>query len=209
MITPTVTEHDAGTQPMLIERLLPAFDATRVEHRLIPGEIEAVYAATREADFVRAWNGSAVVRLLFWLRGLGERIVSAVGGRRVEEPQEPERLRLADMATRGDWVLLGDDRPREIAFGVIGRFWNGETEWERIDASEFAAFERPGFGKIACNFSLRPYGTHHTLVSYEARTKTTDPEARKAFLRYWRPLSPFIGLAMRAQLRVIDQEARK
>jgi hypothetical protein len=44
-------------------------------------------------------------------------------------------------------------------------------------------------------------------VSYEARTKGTDEAARRGFLRYWGPLSAFIGIVMRSQLRVIDDQA--
>ena len=69
------------------------------------------------------------------------------------------------------------------------------------------AFDRPGLGKIACNFSLRSYGTGRTLVSYETRTKGTDKAARRGFMRYWRPVSPFIGIVMRSQLHVIDDQA--
>ena len=75
--------------------------------------------------------------------------------------------------------------------------------------SEFASFTRPGFAKIACNFSLRPCGEDLTLVSYEARTKTTDPRSRRSFLRYWRPLSPLIGFVMRSQLAVVEREVER
>ena len=78
--------------------------------------------------------------------------------------------------------------------------------WAQIDAADFEAFTEPGFGKIACNFSLRPYGADRTLVSYECRTLATDETARRGFMRYWRPLAPFIGLVMRSQLRVIEAE---
>ena len=115
-------------------------------------------------------------------------------------------MRLADMPTHGDWVLLGEEPPNEIAFGVVGRFWAGETVWAQIDAADFETFAEPGFGKIACNFSLRPYGADRTLVTYECRTLATDENARRGFMRYWRPLAPFIGLVMRSQLRVIEAE---
>jgi hypothetical protein len=46
------------------------------------------------------------------------------------------------MPTHGDWVLLGEDRPREIAFGVIGRFWGGEAVREEIDAADFVSYWR-------------------------------------------------------------------
>jgi hypothetical protein len=194
-------------EPMLLDRLLPRYDTTRVEHRLIPGDIEKVYEATRQADFTRAWRESLAVRALFAARSAGER-AAALARRRAPAPlPDVESLRLAGMPMHGDWVLLGEDRPREIAFGVIGRFWGGETVWQEIDAADFVSFDRPGFGKIGCNFSLRAYGSTGTLVSYEARTQTTDEAARRAFLRYWRPLSPFIGVVMRSQLRVVAHEA--
>jgi hypothetical protein len=40
-------------------------------------------------------------------------------------------------------------------FGVVGRLWAGETVWERIDASDFGAFARPRYAKIAGNISFR------------------------------------------------------
>lgn len=63
-------------EPMLIDRLMPCYDADRAEHRIVPGDIVTVYAATRRADFIRAWRESAAVRLLFAARGLGERAIS-------------------------------------------------------------------------------------------------------------------------------------
>ena len=54
-------------------------------------------------------------------------------------------MTLAGLGTYGEYVLLGADPPHEIAFGMIGRFWGGETRWEEIDASEFRTFSRPGW----------------------------------------------------------------
>jgi hypothetical protein len=202
---------DAGTPlavaPMLIDHLMPAYDALRSEHRIITGDIATVYDAGRRADFLCAWRESAVVRLLFAVRGFGERVASLLARRDHHEPPPPDSLRFADLPTHGDWVRLGEDPPHEMAFGVIGRFWAGETVWEEIDASDFDRFAAPGFGKIACNLSFRPYGAGRTLVAYECRTLATDAEARRGFMRYWRPLAPFIGLVMRSQLRVIESEA--
>jgi hypothetical protein len=164
----------SASEPMLIDRLMPAYDAVRAEHRIVPGDIATVYAATRSADFIRAWRESVAVRLLFAARGLSERAVSLLARREYREPPPPESMRIADMPTHGDWVLLGEDPPHEIAFGVVGRFWAGETVWAQIDAADFEAFTEPGFGKIACNFSLRAYGSDRTLVTYECRTLATD-----------------------------------
>jgi hypothetical protein len=113
------------------------------------------------------------------------------------------------MAERGEWVRLGEDPPHEVAFGAIGRFWAGETAWETINAEGFETFQLPGYARIGCNFSLRPYGAAQTLVSYECRTQATDDVARRGFLRYWRPLSPLIGVVLRSQLHVVADEAAR
>jgi hypothetical protein len=109
---PTVGATAPG-EAMLIDRLMPSYDAVRVEHRIVPGGLASAYAATRRADFIRAWRESTAVRFLFAVRGLGERAVSLVAGREHREPPPPESMRLADMPTHGDWVLLGEDPPHE------------------------------------------------------------------------------------------------
>ena len=194
---------------MAIDRFAPEWDGTRVEHAIVEGDCELVYATILEADFLRAWRESRLVTLLFALRSLAERAAAAALRRPLREPEEPAALRLADMPASGDWVLLDADPPREVTFGVIGRFWSGETVWEEIDAGDFRGYERPGFAKIASSLSLRPYGEGRTLVSYEARTVATDPASRRGFLRYWRLVSPFVGIVMRSLLRVVAGDARR
>jgi len=201
--TPDAHAAEPHGAPLLIERLLPRPDAVRAEHLLLDGAVDAVYDRVRRADFMRAWRESPAVRALFAARGFGERVMSTAAGRARPVEPPPETMRLADLGERGEWVLLGEEPPHEIAFGAIGRFWSGETAWEEIEAAQFATFGRPGFARIACDFSLRPYGSGRTLVSYECRTQATDPAARRGFLRYWRPLSPFIGVVLRSQLRVV------
>jgi hypothetical protein len=193
---------------MLLDAALPRFDAIRIEHLVIHGELATVYRAALEADFLDTWRRSAAVRFLFAARTLGERTISTLRRRPYSPPNEPAGLRLADLTEHGDWVRLGENPPYEVTFGAIGRFWAGETVWEAIDAAQFSAFDRPGYCKIACSFSLHPYGVGRTLVSYECRTLGTDATARKGFLRYWRPLSPFIGLVLRAHLHAIDKQIR-
>ena len=199
----------AGSErAMLLDAALPRFDAVRIEHLVVAGELAMVYRAVLQADFLDTWRRSAAVGFLFAARTLGERAISAVRRRPYKPPNEPANLRLADLAEHGDWVRLGENPPHEVTFGAIGRFWAGETVWETIDAARFSAFDEPGYCKIACSFSLRPYGNGRTLISYECRTLATDAAARNSFLRYWRPLSPFIGVVLRAQLRAIARQTQ-
>lgn len=192
---------------MLIDELMPEFDAIRTEHLLIDMPIQQAWDATLDADFIETATSSKLVRGLFAIRTAGEKAARLVT--RKPAPPEPEvaSMRLRDMGTEGDWIRLGEDPPKEIAFGVIGRFWSGETVWEQTTPEGFREFDKPGFARIACNFSLREYGEGKTLISYECRTRATSADARKGFMRYWRPLSPFIGMVLRAQLRLIARAA--
>lgn len=188
---------------MLIDELMPRYDAIRSEHLLVGMPIDRAWNVTLDADFIETVSSSKLVRALFALRTAGEKVIQAVA-RRVPEPgPEPVSMRLRDMKTEGDWIRLGTEAPNEIAFGVIGRFWSGETVWEQITPGKFADFDEPGFVRIACNFSLREYGEGKTLISYECRACATSDDARRGFRRYWRPMSPFIGMVLRAQLRLI------
>jgi hypothetical protein len=197
---------------MLLERLMPQYDATRIERRVLIGSPAPVWNAVLQADFVRTSEEVPAVRFLFGARSAAERALAAVRGRPRPALPEVQSMRLAELPGHGEWIGLGEDPLREVVFGAIGRFWAGETIWEEIDRERFRAFDEPGFAKICCAFQLRPCGVGTTLVTYECRTLATDPSARRAFMRYWRPLSSLIGVVLRAQLRVVEstlEEARR
>ena len=194
--------------PLMLDWLLPEFDATIVEHQVMEGDPESIYRAVTSVDMAEIPNTYTAVRFLFAARGAAERLVNALLGRTTPAPVPEGALRLCDMPEHGDWVELAEDPPDEFAFGVVGRFWGGETVWETIDADHFVAFDQPGFAKIGCSISLRPYGTARTLVSYEARTQALDPESRAQFLRYWRVVRPGVAIVMRAYLHAVAKEMR-
>lgn len=195
-------------RPMLLDALMPSSDAARVDHRVVDAPVPATFEAALRADLARAPEVVPAVKALFAAREAGERAVSALRGRPFSLPEMGE-LRLGGLPEHGEWVRLGVDAPHEIAFGAVGRFWAGETAWREIDAGDFGSFAEPGFARIAANLSFRPYGAERTLASYECRTQATDPDARRAFLRYWRALSPFIGVVLRAGLAVVAGEATR
>src|SRR5512132_76255 len=120
---------------MLLDDLMPEFDATRIEHSVIDGRSADVYPVAIHVDFLDAVRRSRTVRGLFAVRAGAERLAAAARRSAASRPPEPAALRLAEMPDRGDWVRLGEDPPHEFAFGAIGRFWGAETRWERIDAS--------------------------------------------------------------------------
>jgi hypothetical protein len=195
-------------EPLMLDWLLPEFDATIAEHRVIDADPASVYRAAATVDMVVIPQAHPAVRALFAARGAAERVVNALHDRPTPTLEAAGPMRLADLPARGAWVKFSDDPPWELTFGVIGRFWGGETVWETIDAADFAAFDQPGFAKIACSVSLRPYGSTRTLVSYEARTQALDPDSRARFLRYWRIVRPGVAIVMRAFLAAVAKEVR-
>jgi hypothetical protein len=190
----------------ILDELMPVWDARRVEQRVVDAPLPTVYQAALTADFLDAVRRSPIVRALFAIRSAAERAVAFVVRRPFEQPPTPAAWRLIDMPTTGEWIALGQS-PTEIAFGVIGRFWGGETKWRSTRAAEFGGFSRAGFAKIGCHLRVIPYGKDRTVVSYESRTLATDSASRRSFLRYWRVVSPFVGVVMRSTLAVIDRDA--
>jgi hypothetical protein len=125
-------------------------------------------------------------------------------------PSAPPELRLAgDTHSLPGWLHLADISGREIAFGAVGKFWKADIEWRDVPVEGFAAFGEPGWGKIACHFLVRADGPGRTMLTYECRTGTTDPDARRKLARYWWLIRPFAGHIMRAALRTIRANAER
>ena len=206
-----MSKTEVTTREMLIDQALSRFDFTRVEHVVVDADLETTYAAVRRLDFMKVH--SPLMDAAMWVRGMPDKVARAAG-RRTEPPQDLPSLTFDGMLVGEPklpgWLSLGEDPPREIAFGAIGKFWQLDISWlEPVPATpdEFATFDEPGWGKIAANFSVRPYGDERSLLSYEARTGMTDAVSRTKFARYWTIVSPFVGVIMRATLRSVKADA--
>jgi hypothetical protein len=192
---------------VLIDEFLPGYDRTKVEHLTVEAEPANVYATLLEADLMQAYRGSPAMRALFAARAAPSALARRL--RREPRPPDPEALRLDALPDRGEWVKLAEDFGKELVFGAIGRFWGREIDWEEIEAAEFTRFDRPGYGKIAANLSVRSFGVGRTVLSYEARTLGTDEAARKGIGRYWLLVSPGIGMVLKGTLRYIKSLAER
>jgi hypothetical protein len=202
------TEGEAAA--MLIDRYLPAFDATQIEHLVIDADVATTWAALRELDLMQIHT--PLLDAAMFLRGLPARVAARFGATRPSTPS-PTRLTLAgDGSALPGWLPLGEVTHHEIALGAVGRFWQPDIKWYDVTGmspADFAAFTEPGWGRIAANFSLRPYGTTRTLVSYEARTAITDPASARRFARYWLLVRPVVAHIMRAALAGLRHDAER
>jgi hypothetical protein len=188
----------AGTDFLLIESAMPTFDTMIAQHVVVAADPSTTFRAARSLDLLTV--RTPLLTASTWIRGLPARMSGKVA------PQPP-RLVVGEGLRLQGWLELGFLTDREIAFGAVGKFWLPVIEWRDVTPEDFSAFAEPGWGKIAANFSVMRYGEHNTLLSYQCRTVTTDPESRRQFLRYWWLIRPFVAHIMRATVNKIKANA--
>lgn len=186
------------TDALLIDSEMSTYDTVIAEHILVAADPATTFAAARELDLLTVH--SPLLDLSMWLRGLPARLAGKAA------PRTPTLVIGEGIGLPG-WTLLGQRPNREITFGAVGKFWEPTIEWRDVPAGDFREFDEPGWGKIAASLSVVPYGASATLLTYECRTVTTDPDSRVRFLRYWWLVRPFVGHILRATLRQISANA--
>jgi hypothetical protein len=185
---------------LIIDAVMPEFDVSIAEHIIVRADPETTFRTARGLDFLSV--RTPLLDAAMWARGLPARMTH-------QAATPPPRLVLAEGDELPGWVVLGESPGRELAFGAVGKFWQPNIEWRDVAADELASFAEPGWGKIAANFSVLPYGERATLLSYECRVLTTDADARRKFARYWMLMRPFIAHIFRATVRTIRDDAEE
>lgn len=175
---------------MLIDGLLPEFDAVERHRVEVRADARRTYAAVRGADLGR----SPLVRLLFAARG--------IRGMLRRGP-----ITLSHLLETG-FVLLAEEPGSEIVLGIVGRFWTPRGGVVEVRPRDFASFDRPGYARAAWNFRLEPRDAV-TLLSTETRVAATDDSARRSFRRYWALVRPFSGLTRGRALALMKREAER
>ncbi len=201
--------ENAGSQAgeeTLLDRYLPVYHVTRREHLVVDADMATTWSALLDLDLLRV--RSPLVDAALWLRALPDRIAARFGRHPATAP--PTSLRPGSEEVVEGWLGLGQREGHEVAFGAAGVFWTPDITWCDVGSpDDFAAWDRPGTGRIAAAFQLRPYGAGRTLATYEARTVVDDAPSRRRFLAYWRIVSPFVGIIMRAALRTLRRDAEE
>jgi len=126
-----------------------------------------------------------LARLLFRIRRLG---ATAPEGR------------LWDLFEANSFALLGDD-----TFVLVGRPWQLRGGL-RPEVGDFAAFDDPGYAKMALDLRALP-DSDGTRLETETRVLLTDRRARRRFAAYWLVVRPLSGLTRRAWLRAAKRRA--
>lgn len=185
---------------MRIDEFLPEFDVVERHQTFIDAPVSRTYAALHSTDFGRP----LLVRVLLALRALPSLLLKATeplssGSQRVQP------LTLNTLLSKG-FVLLSEDREKEIVLGAVGRFWTPTGCLEETDAIRFKREERAGVAKAAWNFIFERSGKG-TRVSTETRVKCSDEASRRRFRAYWMVVGPFSGLIRRKMLKELKRSA--
>lgn len=94
---------------------------------------------------------------------------------------------------------------REVAMGLVGRFWRPDGGQVRIrDADGFLAFDEPRTAKLVIVWTAQPEGAGTRLVT-ETRIWCPDTYSRTLLTPYWMVIRLPSGLIRRRMLRAMKQ----
>ena len=181
--------------PALSESLLPEHQfAERHEVRVAAGP-ERVLATVATMSLLR---DDPVGDALLQLREAPLRAVRRLGlgaGRR------------DDFSLR-DFAPLGEVPGREVAWGLVGRFWQMDGGHERVrDAGAFRAYDRPGRAKLVWSFEATPVLGGTELVT-RTRAFCPDRATWRRFAAYRALIRLPSGLMRRRLLAAIKARAQ-
>jgi hypothetical protein len=206
MTTETENGTAGGTiRELLIDRQLPRFEARALSTVAVDADTEQTYRAVRALDPELVGQSVPFMRMMGQLRQLPVRIAAIP---QKAAPPAPEAL--TGEQYRDAFLLIDEEPGVEFVIGMIGKFMSPtQMEFRRFDPLDFAAFAEPGYGKVAVNFLVLPYGTGRSLLCTETRTATTDPVSASRFRRYWKVIGPFASYIMRHWLTLAKQHAEQ
>jgi hypothetical protein len=193
--------------------LLPAFDSrtagavTRLDEFAPAWQFHEVHTIKVAAPADRVFDAIKQVRadeiLLFqtltWIRRAGRPVPPSIMSPGSREP-------LLDVATKGGFIWLADDRPREIVVGTVVVAPAGYRR-AMLTPRLFSGPLPTGFALAAMNFRVTPDGPNAAVVSTETRVFATDASARRHFAAYWRLIYPGSAIIRRMWLRAIERRA--
>jgi hypothetical protein len=178
--------------PSHLDLFLPRSDFGSRHQIAVRASAEKTFAALQSASMADA----LLARLLLRLRGYGADVAAR------EAESFPEHL------ARQGFVPLSM-APREMVFGIAGRFWRPDGCLVRLTASEFVLFAEPGYAKAAWNLAVHEIAPGNTLLTTETRIQAFGRAAAWKFGAYWAVVKPFSGLVRRSLLRQVKRLAER
>ena len=180
----------------LLDRFMPIYDIAERHHVRVDAPAVITFAAACEADLLQ----SPVAGAIFKAR-------EVILGSETDPTVRPRGL-LPWTKSLG-WGVLADVPGREVVMGAVTRPWEANVVFRPLPPDQFAAFNEPGYVKIAWTLRADPIGPRESVFRTETRAIPTDAAARTQFRRYWSFLSPGIIVIRWASLRPLKTEAER
>jgi hypothetical protein len=188
---PRDEERDA-----LLDRFMPIYDIAERHHVRVNAPAAVTLAAAREADM----QANGLVRAIFRMR---EVILGATAHAR----RQPRGL-LEEVLSLG-WGVLTEVPDREVVIGAVTRPWEADVVFRALPPDRFAAFDEPGYVKIAWTLRADVLTGVDSIFRTETRAVATDDIARARFRRYWSLLSPGIVMIRWGMLGSVRKDAER
>ena len=180
----------------MLDRLMPAYDVVERHHV----DIAAPAAVTLEVASNLELTSHPLVRAVFKGR-------EVILGATPSSQQRPKGL--VDEVLSLGWVVLAEAPGREIVLGSVTKPWEPNVTVRPVPPDAFAAFNEPGYVKIAWTLRADPLGADRSIFRTETRAIATDDDARRRFRLYWSFVSPGIWLIRRMSLAPIRTTAER
>jgi hypothetical protein len=182
----------------LLDSIMPVYEAQEVHSTYVEAPPAGVYGAVLAVTP----GETALARPFFWVRTLPGRATGA--GPIAEAVWNRPFLSVPGTA------VLSQTSAKEIVVGLIGEFWKlrGGRRVAVQSREHFTAFNDPGFAVSTLSFHIgaERSGSRVTTIT---RVRTTDPQSRRAFLRYWRVVGTGSGVLRRTWLRAVRTRAER
>jgi hypothetical protein len=196
---PTPAENDE-----LLDHFMPDYDVVERHQVRVAAPPAITLALARDMDIQR----SPVARAIFRIREL-------VLGAPPDDTPRPRGL-LAEVQALG-WGVLSEESDREIVVGAVTKPWEPNTTFRAIAPESFAAFQEPGYVKIAWTLRADPIDDDArddgegsaSMFRTETRAIATDAASRARFRTYWAFFSPGIALIRRLSLAPLKADAER
>ncbi len=179
----------------LLDRFVPTYDVVERHSIRVAAPAEVTFAAAGRIDL----SDSALLRSVFRAR---EIVLGAT------HTDVPRRGLLAQTKELG-WGLLAEIPGREIVMGAVTRPWDPNPKFRALPPDDFAAFDEPGYVKIAWTLRADDAGEGASIHRSETRAVATDAVARRKFRRYWAAFSAGVALIRYVALRLVRREAER
>lgn len=180
----------------LLDRFMPQYEVVDRLHAKVRAPADVTLEAAEQQDLMDAPGVSAIFRLRQLAMGSG-----------LETRTLPAPL-VEQMKALG-WVELARVPGREVVFGAVTQPWLGDVVFRSIAPSEFAAFDEPGYVKIAWTLRADPLPGNVTLFRTETRAIATDDDSRARFRTYWSMVAPGVWLIRRLSVAPMKRRAER